>query len=85
MMEKAIITSKHNSYLKFSRFFCEIASNQLLCRINLTQYSVLLTRLYGCVRKRDASLLKCYWYLVSNYDLKQYAIHFFFKDQLFNF
>ena len=51
MMEKAISTFKHNSPLTFSRFFCEIAGNQLLCHINLTHYSVLLTRLYGCVAK----------------------------------
>ena len=30
---------------------CEIAVNQLLCRINLTQYTVLFTCLYGCVAK----------------------------------
>ena len=51
MMEKAISTFKHNSPLTFSQFFCEIAGNQLLCHINLTQYSVLLTRFYGCVAK----------------------------------
>ena len=51
MMEKGISTYKHNSSLTFSRFFCEIAGNQLLCHINLTQYSVLIKRLYGCVAK----------------------------------
>ena len=51
MMEKGISTFKHNSPLTFSRFFCEIADNQLLCHINLTQNSVLLTRLYECVAK----------------------------------
>ena len=51
MMEKEISTFKHNSLLTFSRFFCKIAGNKLLCHINLTQYSVSLTRLYGCVAK----------------------------------
>ena len=48
---------KRNKYVqtKFSfdvfSIFCEIAGNQLLRHINLTQYSVLITRLYGCVAK----------------------------------
>ena len=50
MMEKGIITFKHTVTISFDVFsiLCEIAGNQLLY-INLTQYTVLLTRLYGCV------------------------------------
>ena len=48
IMEKIIVTFKHISPLIFFSILCEIAGNQLLY-INLTQYSVLLTRLYGCV------------------------------------
>ena len=48
MMEKGIITFKRFSPKTFSQFFCKIVDNQLL-RVNLTQYSVLLTRLHGCV------------------------------------
>ena len=72
-MEKGISTFKHNSCLTFFRFFCEIAGNQLLCHINLALYSVLLTRLNGCVAKnrcKPAGSL-----LVRD--------TFFFKDQLF--
>ena len=69
MMEKGISRFKHNSPLTFSRFFCEIAGNQLLCDINLTQYSVLITRLYGCVAK-----VRC---------KPAESDTFFFKDQLF--
>ena len=74
---------KRNNYVqtKFSfdvfSILSEIAGNQLLCHVNVTQYSVLLTHLYGCVAESN------YWCYVSNYDTKQYVIHFFFKDQLF--
>ena len=45
---------KNNYVLTFFSFdvfsiLCEIAGNQLLCPMNLTQYSVVSTRLYGCV------------------------------------
>ena len=48
MVEKEVITFKHNSPLNFFSILCEIADNQLLYN-NLTQYSVVVTRLYGCV------------------------------------
>ena len=58
---------------------CEIAGNQLLY-INLTQYSVLLTRLYTDVsRKRHVSLQNRYQYFVSDYEMKQWVKKIFFK------
>ena len=48
MIEKGIITFKHNFPLTFSRFFAKLEGNQLLLR-NETQYSILLASLYGCV------------------------------------
>ena len=73
MMEKGISTFKHKFSFDVFSIFCEIAGNQLLCHINLTQCSVLLTCLYGYVAKdrcKPAELL-----LVRG--------TFFFKDQLF--
>ena len=51
MMENGISTFKNNSPFDVFSIFCEIAGNQLLYHINLTQYSVVLTRLYGCAAK----------------------------------
>ena len=48
MMEKGIITFKHIFSVEVFSILCETACNQLLY-INLTQYSVLFTRLYGFV------------------------------------
>ena len=78
---------KRNNYVQTQFSFdvftilWEIANKQLLY-INLTQYSVLLTRLFGCVAG-DVSLQNRYWYFVSDYDIKQYVKTFFFYDQLF--
>ena len=79
---KRINYVKHSSPLTF--ILCEIAGNQLLY-INLTQKPVLLTRLYGCVGKRDASLQNRYRYFVSNYDMNQYVKTLFSKISCFDF
>ena len=70
MIKKGIITFKHYSPWVFSRFFCEIAGNQLL-HINVTQYSVVLTRLYRCFAEENVRLQNCYRCFVSGYDMKQ--------------
>ena len=85
IMKKGTIAFKHTSRLKYSRFFCKIVSHQLLC-INVTQLSVLLTRLYGCAaEERCISLQNRYRYFVSDYDLKQYVKFFFLRPAAFVF
>ena len=65
---------------------CEIAGNQLLY-IDLTQYSVLLTRFYVCVAEGHVSLRnRNQQYFVSDYDMKQYVkTSFFSKTSCFGF
>ena len=65
---------KHNSPLTFSGFFAKLlATNRCTCHLNLTQCSVLLTRLYGCVAKDRCKPAESL--LVRD--------TFFFKDQLY--
>ena len=55
MMEKGIINYFQTQFsFDVLSILCEIAGNQLLCHISLTQYSVLLTRLYGCVAEETS-------------------------------
>ena len=60
-MEREIIIFEHDSRLKFSRLFAEIAGHQMLY-INVTQNSVLITRLYVLLLTRMCRGIGMYAY-----------------------
>ena len=74
-MEKKNNNIKDNSRLKFSEV---IACHQLLY-INVTQQSVLLTRLYGCVAEERYKLVELLPVLINDYDQKQYLKTIFLR------
>ena len=72
VMDKRIITFKHNSFLTFFSIPREIAGNQLLS-INLMQYSILLRHVYRCVVEETCKATESLRYFISDYDTKQYV------------
>ena len=69
MTEKGITTFKHNSRLTFLDSLKKIAGTQLLY-INVTQYSALLTCLYGRVTEEKYKPVELLRYFASDYKKK---------------
>ena len=76
MMEKGIITFKHNSPLMFFRFFAKLMATNCCTLIwrNIPSYWHAFTNVS---RKRHVSMQNCYRYFVSDYDMKQCVKTFF--------